>query len=393
MKSVGIICECNPFHGGHQYLLRQARGAGADVIVCVMSGSFVQRGEAAIVDAHLRARALLCGGADVVLELPYPFCAASAEYFARAGVEILSRIGVKELWFGSECGDIALFSRLAQTAESEAFRTRYAEIASGGAPTAEAYFRALGDVAGVDSACLSNDILGIAYLRAIASLGASVTPVTVKRVGSAYLEASLAENSYPSATALRRKWREEGLGSILPYLPREVADLLAAEKEINIADLRHAERWILGQLRVADPAELEQIAELGGGLGNRLSALAYECGSLEELLRLAATKKYPNARLLRGILFYITRISAHDLCAPIAYTRLLAANQCGCAYLSSVKKEATVAVVTRRSELPQTSDARRQAEAEARAWSLYTLCREQAEPADGLWRRGAYIEK
>ncbi len=374
-------------------MLRQARRAGADVIICIMSGNFVQRGEAAIVDANLRARALLCGGADAVLELPYPFCAASAEYFARAGVELLSRLGVDELWFGSECGDITLLSRLAKTADQEEFRARYAEVASGNAPTAEAYFRVLCEVAGVENTCLSNDILGIAYLRAITLLGSSMVPVTVKRVGSAYAEEQLAVDTYPSATALRRRWREDGLASILSYLPREVAALLGSEEKIEVADIHRAERWILGQLRVADPAEFEQIAELGGGLGNRLSALARESCSLEELLRLAATKKYPNARLLRGILFYMTRISRDDLRAPIAYVRLLAANRTGCDYLASVKKTSTVRVVTRRTELPKTEEAMRQELLEARAWSLYTLCREQVESADGMWKRGAYIEK
>lgn len=393
LRSVGIICECNPFHGGHQHLIRQARASGADVVVCAMSGSFVQRGEAAIVDARLRSRTLLCGGADVVVELPYPFCASGAEYFARAGVEILDRLGVNELWFGSECGDIALLSQLAEAAESEAFQKRYAEVAAGGSPTAEAYFRVLGEVAGVESTCFSNDILGIAYLRALRACRSSVQPVTVKRVGSAYLDESVAKGSYPSATALRRLWRERGLDAILPYLPKEVAALLLSEENIQTADLRYAERWILGQLRVAEPSVIEQGAELGGGLGNRLAMLARESSSLEELLRLAATKKYPNARILRGLLFFMTGITPTDLRAPIAYVRLLAANRTGCDYLALTRRTAQIKVVTRRTELPRSADAIRQAAIEARAWSLYTLCRETAGAADDLWKHGAYIEK
>ena len=75
MKRVGIICECNPFHDGHAYLIRQARAAGADAVIAVMSGCFVQRGEAAVADPYLRAEALLAGGADAVLELPFPYAA------------------------------------------------------------------------------------------------------------------------------------------------------------------------------------------------------------------------------------------------------------------------------------------------------------------------------
>ena len=108
MRIAGIICECNPIHGGHLYLMREARRQGADAVVCVMSGCFTQRGEAAIADPHTRAHALILGGADAVVELPFPFSCAGAEFFAAAGVEILNRLGVGELWFGSECGDLEI---------------------------------------------------------------------------------------------------------------------------------------------------------------------------------------------------------------------------------------------------------------------------------------------
>ena len=106
MRTAGIVCECNPFHAGHGYLFSAARASGVDAVIAVMSGCFTQRGEAAVADPISRARILLLGGADAVLELPYPFCSSSAEYFSRAGVEILDRLGVDELWFGSECGDL-----------------------------------------------------------------------------------------------------------------------------------------------------------------------------------------------------------------------------------------------------------------------------------------------
>ena len=51
MKSVGTIVEYNPFHNGHIYHLQQLKQkTNADVVIAVMSGNFVQRGEAAIID-------------------------------------------------------------------------------------------------------------------------------------------------------------------------------------------------------------------------------------------------------------------------------------------------------------------------------------------------------
>ena len=119
MKRIGIICECNPFHRGHQYLIERAKASGADTVVALMSGYFVQRGEPAVASPFLRAEALLRCGADLVLELPFPYAAASAEYFADAGVDILERLGVDELWFGSECGDLRMLRNVSELTESE----------------------------------------------------------------------------------------------------------------------------------------------------------------------------------------------------------------------------------------------------------------------------------
>ena len=148
MRSVGIICECNPFHGGHQYLIDRAREGGADAIVCVMSGNFVQRGEAAVLSPHARAEIVVSSGADAVVELPFPYAASSAEFFGRAGVEILSRLGVDEVWFGSETGDLSLLSRYAEVADSAEFQAAYAEASLREGGTASAYFALLSELSG-----------------------------------------------------------------------------------------------------------------------------------------------------------------------------------------------------------------------------------------------------
>ena len=104
MADLGIICEVNPLHGGHQYLIESARKMGAERIVCVMSGNTVQRGEFAIADRYARAETLIRSGADLVLELPFPWSAGSAERFARGGLSILRHF-CDGVIFGSECGD------------------------------------------------------------------------------------------------------------------------------------------------------------------------------------------------------------------------------------------------------------------------------------------------
>ena len=157
MTTVGIICECNPMHGGHEYLIRRAKKERDVRVLCVMSGCFVQRGEAAIAEPYLRAEALVRAGADAVVELPFPSAASGAEFFARAGVEILSRLGADEIWFGSECGDIDLLRRAAEVCESAEFQSLYAQSTADNSGTAEAYFDILQRLCGEGTPLLSND--------------------------------------------------------------------------------------------------------------------------------------------------------------------------------------------------------------------------------------------
>ena len=110
MKCAAIISEYNPFHNGHKYQIDMLRSLGYDVIIAVMSGSVVQRGEIALTDKFSRARAAVTCGADLVCELPAPFSCTSGEFFARAGVIAADALMADVLSFGSECGDIDLLS-------------------------------------------------------------------------------------------------------------------------------------------------------------------------------------------------------------------------------------------------------------------------------------------
>ena len=395
MKSIGIICECNPFHGGHQYLIDRARASGADAVICVMSGNFVQRGEAAILSPHARAEILAESGADAVFELPFPFSAASAEFFGRAGVEMLSRLGVDELWFGSECGNTDALWRLADVADSDAFREKYAAHAEGESGTADAYFALLSEMAGTDAACAPNDILGISYLRALRRLNSRMRPVTIKRQGSGYSEQTLSAGQFPSATALRRAWKEQGLSALNGYLSPVSAAVIAREQAEGHApaDLKHAEALVLGMLRLTPLSELETYAGLGGGLAGRMKDAASRATSLQEFYALCATKKYPDARIRRGVLSALLRVREENLHAPIAYAHLLAATERGCEFLAQARRTSNVPVVTRKTDLPDAKEAQQQFDFECRATALYSLCLPQTADAEEQMRRTPLILK
>ncbi len=394
MKTVGIICECNPFHGGHQYLMERARESGADAIVCVMSGNFVQRGEAAVLSPHARAEILVSSEADAVVELPFPYAASSAEFFGRAGVEILSRLGVDEVWFGSETGDLSVLWRYAEIADSAEFQAAYAEASLRESGTASAYFSLLAKMANdKNAACAPNDILAISYLRAIRKLGASIRPVTVKREGSGYAEKNITDDKFPSATALRRAWEENEIESVMPYLPDVSGEVSRREERAGRApaSLKNAEALVLGMLALTPQKELETYAGLGGGLAGRIRDAAKKAATLDEFWALCATKKYPDARIRRGVLSALLRVREEDLRAPVSYVRLLAANEVGRSFLASVRKKSDLCVITRQTDLPATPEALRQFELESASVALYSKCLPRAIAADEQLRHPPVI--
>lgn len=57
--ATAVICEFNPFHNGHKYLLESAKNVLKEPVIAIMSGSFTQRGEVAVCDKFVRAKSAL----------------------------------------------------------------------------------------------------------------------------------------------------------------------------------------------------------------------------------------------------------------------------------------------------------------------------------------------
>ena len=193
MKTAGIIAEYNPFHTGHQYHIEQTRAiTGADFIIVVMSGDFVQRGAPAFLSKLVRTKMALLGGADLVLELPASCSCQSAEYFAYHGVSLLHALGcVDFLSFGSECGDITQLRQAADflTMESDAYKKYLRSLLQSGCsyPTARAKAAAAlhPENAGFSTILDSpNNILGIEYLKALKRLKSAILPVCLSSLFS-----------------------------------------------------------------------------------------------------------------------------------------------------------------------------------------------------------------
>lgn len=367
MRTTGIICEYNPIHNGHVKQIEYARANGADVIVCIMSGNFTQRGEFAIADKYTRAKAAIAAGADVVFELPFPFSSMSAEFFARAGVYILAKLGVDTICFGHECDDVEILRSASEIITSDAFIEKLNQKNDKG--NAKGFFDAFREVSGSKYTLGSNDILGAYYLAAIKKLSPSMNVLPLKRVGSAYNEDKLTSGILPSANAIRNVVSSNGLFECIPEgnVPNSALDILIDAQKNSLAPVFSSaiSSDILTFFRLLNANDIKQraislcggenVLDDGCGIVERLIFSAKEADSLDEMLNRAYNAKFTNSRMNRVLLFSLFGVSDAFKQNYPEYTTLLASNKTGRAFLSSIRKTAEIKIVTKPADAPRGS--------------------------------------
>lgn len=296
MAVVGIICEYNPFHNGHERqlrLIRQAYGSDA-AIVCLMSGNFVQRGMPAIIDKSTRAKAAIRAGADLILELPIGIALSSAEGFASGGVSILSRC-CDTLCFGTETMGKEMLVQEARALLSPAFGPLVREALSSGCSFPAARAAALRQMGLEYDLSGPNDILGVEYTKAILQQGCRMDLFPVFREGS-YHDTAL-HRDFPSATAVRRQMTDGG--SWADAVPPSAAALF---EDAPLHTLEAGERAILARLRTMTDAEFEALPYGTEGLWRKLMKASRTCTNLPAIIEAVKSKRYTRTRIDRMIL-------------------------------------------------------------------------------------------
>ena len=291
MKICAIICEYNPLHNGHLYQIREAkRLSGADAILCIMSGNFVQRGEDALLDKYTRAKHALFAGADAVIELPTVFATSNAELFAKGAIWVLNAIpDVQTLCFGCETDDKELFIAAAQHLNNEPteISEKIKNFVSTGMSYAKARALAWSDFIPTELLCSPNNILGLEYTRAILSLNSPIKILPIKRIGNAYNDKNLQEQ-FSSATAIR-----EAISNgqdVTNAVPDFVAKNLVKKQNISLDTL---EKYaILSK----SANEIAKVCDCSEGLENALKKAAESTLPLAETLTSA---RYTTSRIRR----------------------------------------------------------------------------------------------
>jgi predicted nucleotidyltransferase len=367
LQTVGIICEYNPLHRGHEKQLRLVRQLGGEGIVCLMSGNFVQRGAPAIIDKSLRAAAAMECGADLVLELPLTAALSSAEGFAREGVRLLGGF-CDALCFGAETADSALLLSAAEALLSDGFSPALRQQLDKGLSFPVARSHALAQL-GMDPSILDtpNNILGVEYCKAILASGCGMKPMVIHRGGDYH--ATDADPDNPSATAIRQRMIcEESWESLVPEAVRSIF------RGASVHTLAAGERAVLAKLRTMRDEDFEALPYGSEGLWRKLMHLSRTLTDLEQIAAGVKSKRYTRTRIDRMILCAFLGLTEDMLASPAPYARILGFTKQGQQVLHRAKQQTTLYNVGQRVDSPQWA-------IEQRCNDLYGLFADRPESA------------
>lgn len=329
MKACGILCEYNPFHNGHIHHIQETKKlVQPDVLVCVMSGNFVQRGESAICNKWERAKVAVEHGCDLVIELPFIYSTQSATYFAKGGMDCLKLAQVSDVVFGSESNDIEILKTFS-TKNPDTFK----ELKKQGISSAKAYEKIYGPMN-------ANDILGLNYLKELKD--SLITPHTIQRTNN-YHEKEL-NTHFSSATSIRKAVFEH----------QDYQKSTPMQNLPTTFSMNNYYPLIRQLLLSSDIDDLKQLFLMDEGIEGHLIKHAKKASSYEEFITSCTTKRYSKASIQRTLVHLInqTKKSTVNHLPPITTLRVLAYNDTGKKYLKQLKDNG-VSIASRFSQIPK----------------------------------------
>lgn len=379
MKIVGLITEYNPFHNGHLYHMQKAKEiTGADSVIAVMSGNYVQRGAPAIMPKHLRAEVALEAGIPLVLELPVCYASGSAEYFADGAISLFEKLGcIDSICFGSECGDYYLLEKVAHVTadEPEAYKQTLQDALKQGLsfPLArqaalKAYFQ---DPSLDDILEQPNNILGIEYIKALYLRKSPIGAYTIRRKISGYHDKELSPG-YSSASAIRRllafagnsvhlaseeMYDEPGLSEVLTRLEGQVPPscIRSLEETHRVRYPVYANDFSLlfrYRLLTETRESLAGYLDMTEELANRMINHANDFITFDQFCDLLKTRDMTYSRISRCFLHILLNIRTEDMTlykeeGGCQYARVLGFSKDGAKLLTRIKRTSSVPLLTK----------------------------------------------
>lgn len=349
MKACGLIVEYNPFHNGHLYHIEQARRcSGASVLIAVMSGNFLQRGEPAIIDKWTRAQMALMHGVDLVVELPFAYAVQSADYFAQGAIKLLHALACDSLCFGTDTTqavDYAAFGAFFVTHEqalTQAYQKQRAFQKSYPQQMTEIYQQFYPQMP-LDTT-MPNHILAMSYAKENARYQQPMRLYPIQRKEAAYHD-PLPGQMIASASAIRQQL----------FKQTPIADLLVPDKVQQQLQKQPFVAWqnywpfLRYQILTASLTQLRTIYQMTEGLEYRLKETIQQANSFAEFLALLKTKRYTQTRLQRLLVYVLHQVTEQAILDVWAqsYLRVLGFSQTGRRYLHQRKAQFSLPLVTK----------------------------------------------
>ena len=327
MNIIGIICEYNPFHNGHLYHLQKVKELYPNsLIILILNGYFLERGEVSIISKKNKTNIALLEGIDIVIELPFVYGTQSADVFANASITMLEKIGCEYVVFGSECNNLDVLHKITDYTIDNSIE--YNEKVKKYLDEGLNYPTALAKAINIEFTFNSNDLLGISYLKSIKLNKYNIKPITIKRTND-YLDTKSNEDII-SASNIRNKLYNNT--DITKYVPNTTLPFI---KNISLNDFFKTIKY-----KIITEKDLSIYLDVDEGIEHRLKKVINECNSIDELIEKTKSKRYTYNKIRRMLIHILIGFTKEDnFNLTFDYIKILGFNNKGKKYLNKIKKD------------------------------------------------------
>ena len=356
MLKIGIVAEYNPFHNGHLYQIEEIkrRMEKDTLIVAVVSGDFVQRGDFSYFDKWQKTEVALNHGVDMVVELPLYYSVQNAEIFSKMSTKILDYLEMDFQVFGAEEKDIEVLDRIIELQEREDYKKNLMELMKKGNSYSTSQKLALSEY-GYGDAVKSNNILALEYMRTMKKENLGIKPYIIQREISDYneLEIEKARKSIASATFIRKILVENDANpeNVRDFIPEKTYELL---KKYYVSENKGNEglkwknlkegmfKFLKYKLLMETKKEIIKIYDMNDEIYARIYRGVSKSNTYEVFLKEVKSRNFSIKRIERIVLNILLNITKEAVDFELDYIRVLGFNQRGQEYLRQLKKKKKV---------------------------------------------------
>ncbi len=337
-KIIGIIAEYNPFHLGHIHQINEIKKIYPDsTIIVIISSSFTQRGDISIINKYNKTLICLENNIDLVVELPYPYATQSSDIFAKGAIEILNKLNIDTLVFGSESNAIETLKNLANISNNDTnYHNKVKDYLNKGYNYPTAMSKALYDITNININT-PNDLLALSYLKVINKYNYNITPISIKRTNN-YHSNTLDNSNIVNASLIRKLYNED----------KDISNYIATNSINKLIKIDYNYLYSLLRLQIINNINnLNEFQTVEEGIENRIKKYIYKSNTWEELVKNIKTKRYTYNRINRMLIHILNNYKKTDNDnINIDYIRILGFNNKGRKHLNNIKKNIDIKLIS-----------------------------------------------